>query len=73
MASRREFLARSLTVAALAALPVKLSANAEIKPTGQVREFQLVARRAEWEIVPGRTVQAMTYNGTVPGLTIRVT
>lgn len=62
-----------LSSAALDALPVKLSAAAEIKPTGRVREFQLVAKKAPWELVPGKTVEAITYNGTVPGPTIRVT
>jgi FtsP/CotA-like multicopper oxidase with cupredoxin domain len=59
--------------AALSTLTVKLNASAEIKPTGRVREFQLVATRAPWEIAPGKTVQAITYNGTVPGPTLRVT
>ncbi len=62
-----------LSSAALQALPVKLSANPNIKPTGQVREFQLVAEKAPWELAPGKTVEAITYNGTVPGPTIRVT
>ncbi|MER3405784.1 MAG: sugar transporter [Chloroflexota bacterium] len=62
-----------LSSAALAALPVKLTATPEIKPTGQVREFQLVAKKAPWELAPGKTVEAITYNGTVPGPTIRVT
>lgn len=43
------------------------------KPTGQVREFQLVAKEAPWEIAPGVTVPAITYNGQVPGPLIRVT
>jgi manganese oxidase len=43
------------------------------QPTGQVREFQLVAKEATWEIAPGVAVPAITYNGQVPGPTIRVT
>jgi manganese oxidase len=43
------------------------------RPTGQVREFQLVAKEATWELVPGVAVPAITYNGQVPGPTIRVT
>jgi manganese oxidase len=43
------------------------------RPTGQVREFQLVAQEADWEIAPGVTVRAITYNGQVPGPLIRVT
>ena len=42
-------------------------------PTGQVREFELVAREAPWEIAPGVVVPAITYNGQVPGPLIRVT
>lgn len=42
-------------------------------PTGRVREFQLVAKEAEWELAPGVAVPAITYNGQVPGPTIRVT
>jgi FtsP/CotA-like multicopper oxidase with cupredoxin domain len=43
------------------------------KPTGKVKEFRLVAREAEITIAPGVKVRAQTYNGTVPGPTIRVT
>lgn len=42
-------------------------------PTGRVREFQLVAKEASWELAPGVMVPAITYNGQVPGPTIRVT
>lgn len=42
-------------------------------PTGKLREFNLVAKEAEVEIAPGVTVMAFTYNGQVPGPTIRVT
>ncbi len=41
--------------------------------TGELREFQLVAQEAEWEIAPGVVVPAIAYNGQVPGPTIRVT
>lgn len=54
-------------------LVVRLGAAREVRPTGQLREFSLVARRAVWELAPGRTVEAITYNGTVPGPTLRVT
>jgi manganese oxidase len=43
------------------------------KPTGQVREFQLVAKEVDWEIAPRVSVPAITYNGQVPGPLIRVT
>jgi FtsP/CotA-like multicopper oxidase with cupredoxin domain len=39
---------------------------------GQMREFTLVSKEAEWEIAPGVTVPAITYNGQVPGPLIRV-
>ena len=42
-------------------------------PTGTLREFRLVAREAAWEIVAGVSVPATTYNGQVPGPTLRVT
>jgi FtsP/CotA-like multicopper oxidase with cupredoxin domain len=43
------------------------------RPTGQVREFQLVAKEAPWEVAPSISVPAITYNGQVPGPLIRVT
>ena len=41
------------------------------RPTGQLREFQLVAKEATWELAPGVAVPAISYNGQVPGPTIR--
>lgn len=52
---------------------VDLGGVRQPEPTGEVKEFDLVAREAPWEIAPGVTVNAMTFNGTVPGPTIRVT
>jgi FtsP/CotA-like multicopper oxidase with cupredoxin domain len=49
------------------------AAVAKPAPTGQVREFHLVAKQATWEIAPGVTVPAITYNGQIPGPLIRVT
>jgi manganese oxidase len=63
----------ALSSAALADLPIRLSRTGEIKPTGRTRAFDLVARRAPWELLPGVAVQAVTYNGSVPGPTLRVT
>jgi FtsP/CotA-like multicopper oxidase with cupredoxin domain/plastocyanin len=36
------------------------------------KEFDLTAAITDWEVSPGNTVQAWTYNGTVPGPTIKV-
>jgi len=36
------------------------------------KQFDLTAKVTEWEVEPGQTVQAWTYNGTVPGPTIKV-
>ncbi len=62
-----------LSSAGLAQLPIHLTQTARIRPTGQVRQFDLTARRTTWELVPGVQTEAITYNGTVPGPTIRVT
>jgi len=37
-----------------------------------VREFTLVAQAVQWELAPGKRVQAWAYNGQVPGPTLRV-
>jgi len=36
------------------------------------KQFELTTSVVQWEVEPGRTVEAMTYNGTVPGPTIEV-
>jgi len=36
------------------------------------KEFDLTAKITDWEVEPGKTVKAWTYNGTVPGPTIKV-
>ena len=36
------------------------------------RQFDVTTGVVQWEIEPGRRVEAWTYNGTVPGPTIRV-
>ena len=41
--------------------------------TGQTRRFDLDIREADWELLPGVSTRAVTFNGTVPGPTIRVT
>ena len=41
-------------------------------PHPTTREFTLVAREADWEIMPGVVVKAWTYNGTIPWPELRV-
>ncbi len=41
-------------------------------PLGSVREFQLVAAPAEWDVGDSRRVAAWLYNGTLPGPELRV-
>ena len=38
-----------------------------------LREFTLTAEEVDWELFPGATVRAWTYNGTMPGPELRVT
>lgn len=42
-----------------------------ILPDG-TKQFDLTAAVTDWEVEPGKTVQAWTYNGVVPGPTIKV-
>jgi uncharacterized cupredoxin-like copper-binding protein len=42
-----------------------------VLPDG-TKQFELTASMTKWEVSPGKTVDAMTYNGTVPGPTIKV-
>ena len=39
---------------------------------GDVRVFELTCKRARWQVTPDQTLDAMTYNGIVPGPTLRV-
>ncbi|MGI8509913.1 MAG: multicopper oxidase family protein [Gemmatimonadaceae bacterium] len=39
---------------------------------GNVKVFDLTALKAQWETEPGKTIEAWTYNGMVPGPQIRV-
>lgn len=36
------------------------------------KEFDLVAKTVKWEVEPGKFVEAQTYNGVVPGPTLKV-
>jgi FtsP/CotA-like multicopper oxidase with cupredoxin domain len=40
---------------------------------GDVKIFNLTCQAVQWEYLPGKTVEAWTYNGVVPGPEIRVT
>lgn len=42
-----------------------------VLPDG-TKEFVLTTRMTKWEVSPGNVVDAMTYNGTVPGPTLKV-
>lgn len=42
-----------------------------VLPDG-TKQFELITKVVNWEVEPGKTVKAMTYNGTVPGPTIKV-
>jgi FtsP/CotA-like multicopper oxidase with cupredoxin domain/plastocyanin len=45
--------------------------NPTVLPDG-TKQFDLTARVVKWEVSPGKSVDAWTYNGTVPGPTIHV-
>lgn len=51
----------------------QLLAERTVTPTGQTRRFDLTVKEADWELLPGVVTRAVTFNGTVPGPTIRVT
>jgi FtsP/CotA-like multicopper oxidase with cupredoxin domain len=42
-----------------------------VLPDG-TKQFELTAAVTKWEVSPGKTVDAWTYNGTVPGPTLKV-
>jgi FtsP/CotA-like multicopper oxidase with cupredoxin domain len=70
--SRRRFL---LTLGGLAAGGIGALADRRgVISAGQadVRAVRLEAREVRWELAPGRTVAAWTYNGQVPGPEIRL-
>ncbi len=51
----------------------RLLADRTVSPTGTTKRFELTVKEATWELLPGVTTRAVTFNGTVPGPTIRVT
>lgn len=42
-------------------------------PTGKTRSFELTVRETRWELLPGVVSAAVTFDGTVPGPTLRFT
>lgn len=48
-------------------------AERTVARTGQTKRFELTVKEADWELLPGVVTRAVTFNGTVPGPTIRVT
>ena len=53
--------------------PAYTDSPAAAQAGGQLREFQLAVGRTQWELAPGRVVDAYTYDGQVPGPELRVT
>jgi manganese oxidase len=45
----------------------------EHRMDGDVKVFEVTCEEIEWDVADGQTVQAMAYNGVVPGPEIRVT
>jgi FtsP/CotA-like multicopper oxidase with cupredoxin domain len=62
--------------AGIKAFPAKTAGkgNQLMQPTiaGGVKTYELTAQVVRWEVEPGRTVEAWTYNGVVPAPQIRV-
>ncbi|MSQ28221.1 MAG: hypothetical protein EXR51_08805 [Dehalococcoidia bacterium] len=62
-----------LSARALDAVVFQPGTATDIRPTGKIVEVQLRAETAPWKLAPGKTTEAVTYNGQVPGPTIRAT
>lgn len=52
---------------------VPMALHPPIAAAAGVRELTLTAQEVDWELSPGTTVKAWTFNGTIPGPEIRVT
>lgn len=46
--------------------------GSDVQARQQLKEFQLQCKEAAWELCPGRSVSALTYNNRTPGPDIRV-
>ena len=70
MRTRRQFLATACWLGA-AGLDGLVSRSRESAAAGTPRTIHLEARDVRWELAPGKTIQAVGYNGQVPGPEIR--
>lgn len=61
-----------LTVSSLRRLP-PLRETAVIRPTDQVRQYELLLTEGMWELVSGTVTEAILINGQVPGPELRAT
>ena len=56
-----------------AGVPISHAPAAAPVTAPALREFTLTAQEVDWDLMPGTTVKAWTFNGTVPGPELRVT
>ena len=70
--TRRSFLKTVLGATAALSLPTRLIPPSFGETTDKVREFRLIASRAEVNLGKGPDFLAWAYNGQVPGPEIRV-
>ncbi|MEO5568284.1 MAG: copper oxidase, partial [Gemmatimonadaceae bacterium] len=58
------------------AFPAKTAGKGNVllapRMDGKVKVFDLTAKKIQWEVEPGRTIEAWAYNGQIPGPQIRV-
>ena len=73
LAGRAQDLGTHPTAAVDRAALEQLLTQREIIPTGQTQRFELTVSETRWELLPGVATDAVTFNGSVPGPTIRVT
>src|SRR6266705_2732629 len=72
MRTRREFLTSAGRLGLVAAgVGAIVSRPRGPVAAGAPRTIDLEAREIKWELAPGKTIKAMTYNGQAPGPTIR--
>ncbi len=78
MPSRRAFITTVTKLGLGGAAVISAAAKFGLRDTAAlaaaesgVRTIHLEAREVKWELAPGKTIKAMTYNGHVPGPTIR--